>query len=138
MQINQRLDQRAGIGQTSIEPFKETKDRIHFEIVYKNTGKTPALEVTSIASVVEDPNDISINNPIENPEKFVIAPGGEGRATTREYGGIAKAVLSGKSKYVIGTIYYRDIFNVWHTTKFCFKINSNATFTPRGPHNSAN
>ncbi|HLX95265.1 MAG TPA: hypothetical protein VKU37_05935, partial [Verrucomicrobiae bacterium] len=94
-------------------------------VVFKNTGRTPALNVQTAIAWGQNTNYIPRIDPKVNPP---ITAGNfpadtSGHTDTAKIPASAMADISiGKPIYVFGTIWYNDIFSRQHWTQFCYEI----------------
>ena len=137
-----RLEQRAWISVLSVQNIKPQNDKpLNIPVTIKNTGKTPALDVTALAcaSVVKKNVKPTFSyNKILDPiqSRMIILPNDE---KTTEIniedsqrisadGKLTKEAIdylnSGKETiYIYGKITYKDIFDEQHWTTFCYIYN---------------
>jgi hypothetical protein len=135
-----RLDQRAWVGIVQrVEQVIEVGSPVKVSIRLRNSGKTPALNVSPLimpASLLSkqkfptSPPYISGTNP---RGKFVIQPGPgaevrvEVEGTKLSQGDIDELKNGTRTGYVYGKISYDDIFYKPHCATFCLRIDSNLT-----------
>lgn len=121
MQTDARIDQRAWMGVSKINPVVDNaKKTVTFEISCKNTGKTVALNVVGFAMGTEDIKKVPYCD--KEPTSSVgplVNPGSD-----YQFGVIAEKdsfrdITAGKTNYVYGTVWYTDIFKKRHWTQFC-------------------
>ena len=130
-----RTEQRAwvgvmGYGKVTLEVGKHFTVRVGF----KNSGKTPAIDVRT--SVVIEPvmdNGLPDFNNLPKPKSRGVLPPGEevyaqSVVTEKSPTGLSERgvelIKSGRQTvYVFGTIWYADVFNVPHWTRFCNYLN---------------
>jgi hypothetical protein len=150
MQIE--LDQRAWVGVTAISGSWEVGKPVTITIEFKNTGKTPAINIT----IVRYGEKIRINElPNFDIEKIAkkegiistgtIMPGGIGSIPvpiaadwqSQPRDNLITEVLTGKQLFCIhGIINYEDIFRKPHWTTFCYIYNKEAkAYGPYDGHN---
>jgi hypothetical protein len=127
-----RLDQRAWVGSMQVTGIPEVGKTYDINVVFGNTGKTPALDVITQAREI----------PVHTGSKFVPAfdkePTFTQSRTTLFPNQIATSVVKGskdvaatqsdvdfinQSKevtiYVIGRVCYKDVFGESHWARFC-------------------
>ena len=122
-------------------------------LLIKNSGRTPALDVTIESRVFTrsaltekelsaESIGIPPSNPVMGPGGTLTVPSTSSEAICNQ--GQIDAVERGSHKlYAIGTIYYKDIFKFHHQTKFCFRISGTTYIKGLGMvacavHNDAN
>jgi hypothetical protein len=122
---NIRLDQRAWIGITSVALYGEIKKGLQTKIQFKNTGKTPALQMIIEATHVRGEPKMEIPAwpwKVGDPNRGgdVLAP----NASRDHFVNISDADIEELKKEfpisVIGSITYSDIFGRDHRTHFCY------------------
>jgi hypothetical protein len=141
-------EQRAWVGPIEMginEPPIHVGSRLVATIVLTNSGKTPALNVSTLAAIAfwdkrlpVDPH-FKIDN-TDQPSNSVIQPGMKETITTlpissplNSGAGVVGTndlaeIESGESiVYVFGRITYRDVFQKEHRTTFCGFLNRNLT-----------
>jgi hypothetical protein len=143
-----RLDQRAWVGPIEMginDPPVHVGSRLVATIVLTNSGKTPALDVATLASIEFVDKDAILNphyqiDKTDQVSRSVIQPGmkeiittlpvssptgsGAGTMGTKDF----TEIQSGKSiVYVFGKITYRDVFGGKHFATFCGFLNRNMT-----------
>lgn len=96
-------------------------------LFYKNTGKTPALDLHIFVGWA--PGDSLIPNrdvPSDNSPKFALAPNGVGNSAPNIPTDVVKGVMNGNpGGFIFGTIWYKDVFGHAHWNQYCTGI---------GPH----
>jgi len=120
-------DQRArvAVDGTPHQIISEDKESVTFEILYQNTGRTPALKVACATGAALLPARVP---PVENaPNPPVtagtLAPGGTDVVRSPIImAETMKAVTDGVPLYLYGTIWYNDVFGKSHWSQFCWKI----------------
>ena len=126
MNTSMKLDQRAWVGVITIDGKFEI-NMVQVNIKIKNTGKTPAKNVTieSIPQVIDTnivtPNFANYKNIID--ERHVVFPQQEiicvrGLIPSKEIFDDVKN--GGKRLYIHGIIHYDDIFGIHHWATFCY------------------
>jgi hypothetical protein len=132
---NFRVQQRAWVS-AWVEVIERTDKYIDFRVHSKNTGATPALNVSSeYGHLLKDrgyvlESDFSLDNTkLANPEKkgsrsvippheFIMTPKfGVNLVTAKD-----AAIDKESWLFVCGTITYDDIFGQSHTTTFCQRV----------------
>ena len=124
---NIRLDQRAWVGVKAMR-FKgqiEVGQKLEFEVIVQNTGKTPAFQTTIKKSFSSaKPTTQLLNRPISGVLGVLVMPPGvdfespqtiSEKLTETE----VKLLQSGSPLHIYGVIQYRDIFRNNRTTYFC-------------------
>jgi hypothetical protein len=108
-----------------------------FDAIYKNTGKTPAINVrgcfnvTGSASLIPDVDTL----PEKHSKGHILAP----EATGHLEGVLASSLfVKGQAVFLSGTMWYDDIFGQHHWSQFSTAIGSNlAGFSALGIHNKS-
>lgn len=156
MQDEMRNDERAWVAVRQAAIRGNIFPNIAFEIMFKNTGKTPAINLSVFMSQSTSTNSIPKTdkpaypaNVLENSQfPGLLAPDAEqtisvgslflGMGTPDE-----QSISRGtKPYYVYGTIWYDDIFGKHHWSQFCYAIrvtpdaDSAAEFLPINIHNT--
>jgi hypothetical protein len=124
---------RAYITQHAISANDSMTSNMSSTFYYKNVGQTPALAVRVRAAVeIVSPSGLDVNPPRESATSFdesapmqILGSG----VDTQDYinkltplfkESEIKELRTGSKVYVVwGAIYYRDIFDQFHYTKFC-------------------
>jgi hypothetical protein len=129
---------------------------ITFEVVFRNTGKTPAVNVTAYMNQSIFTNSIPQTDQPTSPTNTLggvqfsglLAPDADGSISVSSFfisfsDPNQQAISSGKKPYyVYGTIWYDDIFGKHHWSQFCYEIRLTpdadypAQFLPINIHNS--
>jgi hypothetical protein len=143
-----QLDQRAWVGVEQMvinDPPIRVGSQLVATVILANSGKTPALQVGTLASITVEPKGTIIKSPkyaVDHTDQTshpAIQPGGRMSITSLPVasttGGIATVstgdfadLQSGKYVcYVYGRIIYKDIFARIHITHFCAFLNPNMT-----------
>jgi hypothetical protein len=151
-QKQERLDERAWVnafhGIYENAPF--ITNFSDFRIEFKNTGKTPAINVTNFAVWVPGVEYITKqdNLPPVNSGAMGIAFGGmiapDGISSAPTFnpipnGDIETMQKKGVKNYIYGTIWYDDIFKQHHWSQFCFQVSftdGQFLLLPMGIHTS--
>lgn len=142
MQRERILDQRAWVA--PFEMITESEDSIVTNstvifLKFRNTGKTPALNVSEVHHSSMNLNDIPTNKPVIPPATFLLAPDGVFWIKTERFPNqLIAAIKNGWAQpmYVYGEITYDDIFGNHHWTEFCWGVESGLNFRPASVHNS--
>lgn len=126
---NFRVDERAWIGATSISGFPQIGKQLLVTIMFKNTGKTPALKVFPFFNYqFVSKGDKFVFETHRKPGNQLIAPNVDipgvipvANAQT-PFTQIDSLRLRSREKtlYVYGQIWYQDIFHHDHWLKFCY------------------
>ena len=127
MQKDRNLDERAWVFITGEvhETISNDRNSAFFELMYKNSGKTPALNVQDIVSWTEDGAHIA------NVDDYPSVPNHQGLWGPQAEGRIQTATIpkqyftdiaNGIPCFIYGTIWYDDIFGSHHWSQFCMKV----------------
>lgn len=139
------LSERAWVLPYEIGEDPPSSDSMTFTANFKNTGKTPAIDVGAVIVVVLDPKLIPDGHEAESGimNRTLLAPDEIETITTVQMPiGLGAAINSGQSIYIYGTIHYKDIFGAKHWSAFCRQITVNPMnktllrSLPYGKHNS--
>ena len=136
---NFRKSERAWVIPFDTE-MRQTKDgRIYFDLIMKNTGKTPALRFRGIMAGTSNLSDIPATDPDNSFNETIVPPESPYRFSTRETP-LTEIDLApnraGKPFMLYGTIRYEDIFGVSHWLQFCDQTWGTLTdFSPCPIHN---
>jgi hypothetical protein len=136
---NTRRDQRPWLTLTTVnlvKPLTATEPPL-VAVTIENSGRTPALDVTVHARVFAR-SDFAEEHLMTEAEGKVRSRAiiGPGTTTGSLFGGGTKtlgeehvaAIAADKSRlYISGFVKYRDVFDCWHQTTFCFWISGNVT-----------
>jgi hypothetical protein len=154
MQQTRILDERAWVAvrEGVVGYTDESSHLTDFKFIFKNTGKTPAINVSVWFNQTVFLDTIpKIDKRIIPPIPFgslgsyqfsgLLAPDAEGSiSTSNEPLGSSSVqnINSGMPYYIYGTIWYDDIFGKHHWSQFCYQIilSPHAGFLPIGNHNS--
>ncbi len=138
-----RTDQRAWIGTITVSPaqLKDTDNKpiylkegspATFGVEIINSGKSPALNVTSTIAVSIRRNNVKFSDPHLTPwgvvSMRVIQPQGHDMLPTRPLtppptNSVIESIKSGENiLYLFGVITYKDIFQRSHQNTFCFYL----------------
>jgi hypothetical protein len=127
-----QLDQRAWVGAIGISPVQQqTPDKpLAFNVIFRNTGKTPALHVRVKGGVVRDLATI-LHNPdslpmIPIPVSAVIMPNGSSILPLKS-NRIPDEMLKGLNDGTLritgyAVVTYEDVFHRMHLTKTCIYL----------------
>jgi hypothetical protein len=133
--------ERAWITITKIDGNFLTSGDLVISIYFKNTGRTPAINVMPMATCSFDKNLIGAVDtfPVGNKYSQLIGPdvepkiSGSGIPIPAE---AIKAIKNGMPYYVWGTVWYDDIFGSNHWTQYCFQVTTNIEFGEAAFHNT--
>jgi hypothetical protein len=127
MQANRVLDERAWLSESDIKPVWADKDNSAIlNVLYKNTGRTPALNVQCLTGWTKKPETIPKKDTVPDPPTTaaMIPPGGEFNSQTP-----LLPVLAGKKTaqvetplYAFGTVWYDDVFGGHHWSQFALLL----------------
>lgn len=143
-QLNvQKLDQRAWVTVFDIQVEKTPSGKTYFKVLYKNTGKTPALEVNACIAYTSYFHEIPDFDKEPSNSSGQMSPGGTFNTSTiskplsvRDINRIKNGQIP---LYIFGTIWYKDIYDVHHWTQFCFSLLGSFTaefaYEPSKKHN---
>jgi hypothetical protein len=141
------LDQRAWVGPIDVDPapflegtehvYLKTGEKPRFSFEISNSGKTPALQLTTrLATQVYKSSERFLpdfNKPTTPSTVAVLFPGAKLRVETSESHGVVapehvSALTSGDFVfYVYGEILYDDVFGAHHKTTFCTFVQKSLT-----------
>jgi hypothetical protein len=147
MRTAKMLDERAWVGYEGdiSQETSDTKQFAAFSMHFANTGRTPALNVTSIVVCTSDTNSIPAKDAKNTtpPAAGIVAPNGKAFVETAPLPvQSVAAVSSGRPLYIYGTVWYDDIFKQHHWSQFCIKVSQRAmngsmiNYQPMPFHNS--
>lgn len=104
-----------------------TKNVVGANLFYKNTGKTPALDLQVFVGWATGDTLIPKRDiPSDNSPKFALAPDGVGNSAPNIPTAVVKGVMNGNpGGFIFGTIWYKDVFGYAHWNQYCVGI---------GPH----
>lgn len=123
------LDERAWVTPfdiTTVTNNIQSNPSFFFKLLYKNTGKTPALNVNTWIAQSGSLDDIPTNHegdPKSPNTGMLLVPDGIGHSTTTFHPlseSEVQAIKRGNGFYIWGITYYDDIFGKHHWTQFCF------------------
>jgi hypothetical protein len=106
--------------------FSQDNSSAVFDVPYKNTGKTPALNVRAINVWTTNFNIISPIKVIPNDaiNTGFCAPDDSGQIPTKPIPAQYMAgIRDGIPIYIFGAIWYDDIFGGHHLSQFCYEAN---------------
>jgi hypothetical protein len=142
---SEKLSQRAWVGVSEMH-YSVVPNRTSALAVYiTNVGRTPALEVESKIRVFHQ--DRRSENPsLERTRAnvgWVVMPGARYHATVNGPVFSEEQLKSDSWRvYLIGAIWYKDVFGDTHRTRFCSRLvldeNGNKRYPPCGFHDDAN
>lgn len=144
MQKSFQIDERAWVAANkgAINNFGVNDNSVAFEIFFKNTGKSPAMNVVTVMGATIESNSIPRKDERPNGQAGgLLAPDAEMSITTAEHPfdnrGI-EAIKSGLPYFIYGTVWYDDIFGNQHWSQFCWKVRISPSlgFEPTAIHNS--
>ncbi len=126
-QEQMRLDQRAWVGATAINVVAVEGQPLRFDILYTNSGKTIAREVSEQSNwkVAWTKDKFVATYPPGGPQSYgVLQPGAHVTSTAKVDYTLNNATLSGIKNgtvraYVYGFLTYVDVFHRKHFSKFC-------------------
>jgi hypothetical protein len=128
MRTNRHLDERAWVLATSVKDIMalDYYNAYTVDVSFKNTGKTPAINVKSFcnwaAKEAEIPKTDDIIKAWENEALCAPNSGGEIQPLIPIPKTILDHAYSGAPIFIYGTIRYDDIFTNSHLSQFCYKI----------------
>ena len=150
MQKSSEADERAWISIGKIFNFFTadlpgvTPTDVSFRVSFKNTGKTPAINVVPLVNHYTNINSIpkydKFPNPVYSSSMMSAGSDVDSGMTTSVlppiYGSLYEAIKSGNPYFIAGTVWYDDIFGRHHWTQFCYGVSPDFTFTTPPIHNS--
>jgi hypothetical protein len=121
------LDERAWVGAIEITPVISEEGSRYYQVKFKNTGKTPAINVAPIVGAYLSEKEIPTKDECPKTPSHVglLQPGADGFVTTKTHPLSPLAVSEiqrGSNYFVAGTIWYDDIFSRTHWSQFCYHI----------------
>jgi hypothetical protein len=125
------LAERAWISTTTIDfNFVVPPGDVQATINFKNTGKTPAMNVLPIGIYSFDRKHIPDMDNRQGLTNYSGMVGPDVQTKTTDWSFVipseaVKAITNGVSFYIYGTIWYDDIFGSNHWSQFCYQINTN-------------
>ncbi len=153
---NFHQDQRAWVGVDIIQtvPAVPAPDKpLQVNVGFKNTGKTPAFEVSG--SVVSEPEPSGVRPKVayaqsSNKLYGMVPPNGSvfttvnvtWNASTKEPMPLTQAAFAeiqagSEVIFIHGRLTYNDVFRAPHWTEYCFKLLPTGAFTSCNEHNDA-
>lgn len=137
---NAELEERAWvvttdhIAQYAVPPGGGEAVDVYFDIYFKNTGKTPGINVVTVIGQYGDTNHIPETDPYPNPvyHSETLGPDVGGILTGTIFPpaypeGNLKAIKNKKPYFLAGTIWYDDIFGKHHWSQFCYQADFELT-----------
>jgi hypothetical protein len=125
-QANFRQDERAWLAAVSISQIvSQDKQNGIFSILFKNTGKTPALNVQAVTSWTMNVATIPKYDGVPAPRinSGITAPEQNWEAQSATISAkIMSNISNGEPLYLYGTVWYDDIFGNHHWTQFCAEV----------------
>ncbi len=126
IQANGRLDERPWLIFNSFDgEMAEDGTNLVVKMKYRNTGKTPAVNVQNIMGFAGSTNFIDSMDQKPTPAVYggIYGPGDSGDMRSPPVPPeLLYAEKNGVDMYMFGTIYYDDVFGDSHWTQYCFKI----------------
>lgn len=141
MENSQVQDQRAWVVPYDFQIIRSAGGRF-VNILIKNTGKTPAINVSSILGGTPSLDQIPKLDEFPNPRVNcgLIAPDGTDHISSAIVPqNVFDSIGNGRVFYIYGTIWYNDIFGNRHWSQFCdamVKIGDQVQFDSAAIHNS--
>ncbi len=126
MQSEARVDQRAWVIPSKIDAPNETSNK-WFKVTFKNTGKTPALEMSGW-TVADSQFNWEEGDKKPFALKCLIAPDGIisndpfDSSTVCPIGSASKVSRGEKTVFFFGKVWYKDIFGGNHWTEFSYRF----------------
>jgi hypothetical protein len=123
------IQQRAWVAANNVLVQSDT-NTVRFQVVWKNTGATPALKANLTVGLMYRDRDYLIDSDLsetnirrlnKNPWKFshmFIEPNGTGSSPAYP----VDAAHPGKYLFLLGVLRYSDIFGHDHATDFCSRV----------------
>jgi len=140
MKSDSTLDERAWV-----VPFEMTAEKsttytngFYFKLMFKNTGKTPALNVSESHNFAVGISGVLTNDPPIQTNSMLLAPDGISfiKSGVIDAGTIEVIRDGDLPEFIYGKIVYDDIFGKHHWTQFCWSIEDGLNFRPAPVHNS--
>jgi len=139
------VDQRAWMGVNTIVGNLQVGKPTVITVAFKNTGKTPAKEVSLVGfcELVEtnDSPNFGEEKELISKIKGVIMPQQEFRSDLNLFGtehfneAMLKQVVAMGRFYVHGTMRYNDIFRYHHWVTFCYYLDKDGKYKVHNEHN---
>ena len=122
-----KLDQRAWVGVSNVLPISidPKQNQVTITLVIRNTGRTPALEVTS--NVIAGETALEPLPPKKPESSSVLLPNETFHLSIKKElppEEIQKIVSGKRGHFVFGSINYKDAFNRKHFTTLRIRYNS--------------
>jgi hypothetical protein len=129
-------DERAWIAISIPEAVVES-NTVSFNVPFKNSGRTPAMNVVPWVNGYSDPKLIPPKDKFPNPvySSLILPPDSPWKIPTRGLPNAIPYIKSG-TYYLAGTIWYDDIFTNHHWIQFCYRIESDFIVTSPPIHHS--
>lgn len=131
MRQEHMLDERAWLMVSDFSQMvSEKNDFVTFNIIAKNTGKTPAINVQSAMFWAKRLDLIPQRDERPNPQvnSWNIPPDGGNRAESPPVTtDMMQGVANGVPFYMYGTFWYDDIFKRHHWSQFCVRVERTST-----------
>lgn len=140
MRETRKLAERAWVFPYKVQMrTNEIEHEYIFEVVFKNSGQSPAIR-TKIRfghAAGVNPDFIPNSDPEPTNGSGMIAPGAEiFDRTAVPISEVTNWIGSGRNLYLFGTIWYNDIFGIRHWTQYCVQASKNLkAFGPVQRHN---
>ncbi len=138
MQKEHRLDERAWVYPDQMLADK-TPDGVTFRVSFKNTGKTPALNVSVVMGFVQVAAFIPAKDDFLRAQTTsAVLPGGSMNINTPTVSEkIIQVVTNGGDGYVFGTVWYDDVFTNHLWNQYCAKVGPDLKFMATTIHNAS-
>jgi hypothetical protein len=138
MKQDRILDERAWVAPFEMiaeNSISDTNNTV-FKLRFRNTGKTPALNVSESHDIAGWVGAVPTNNPPIEICSMMLAPDGISFIGFKIDNYTVSAIKGGYSPFfVYGKISYDDIFGNHHWTEFCWGIERDLNFRPGPTHN---
>lgn len=125
MQNAREMDERAWVSAYDLEAKSDDQKSACFQILFKNTGKTPAINIRAVLSYNWSTNGIPETDQFkgDTAKGSMLPPGTVGNINTPVLPETEiAAIQQGRDFYVYGTIWYDDVFGSHHWNQFCFQM----------------
>jgi hypothetical protein len=131
MQLTRIMDERAWVAISDVK-CSQMNTIEEFDLTYKNTGKTPAINTQIQVISTGFLKDIPKKDAMPNPQlsSALVAPDGTGFTDIKQP---VLAVEAVGTFYLYGTIWYDDIFGKHHWSQFCFYVRCDTNTIVMGP-----
>jgi hypothetical protein len=142
MEKTQIQDERAWVFPENvvIQPSEKDTNSINFTVLFKNTGKTPAMNIDAAVGYTDKLNSVpkTIPRPADSvASSGILAQDGTGHGFIIPPDSAIQAARNGSHLFIYGIIWYDDIFREHHWCRFCYSFDSNMEdFRPTGTHNT--